>query len=117
MVKQPTIDIKDILAQIPPDEADNGAQALIEHAYAVAKAAHAGKERKSGEPYIKHPLSVAFLLTEIGMDTDTIAAGLLHDVVEDTNTSVETLRKEFECAGADIIVNHPDELLELVVTH
>jgi RelA/SpoT family (p)ppGpp synthetase len=103
MVKQPTIDIKDILAHIPPAEAGDGAQALIEHAYAVAKAAHAGKERKSGEPYIKHPLSVAFLLTEIGMDTDTIAAGLLHDVVEDTDTDLASLEQMFGPQIANLV--------------
>ena len=95
MVRRPTIDIKDILEHIPFDEESNGARALIEHAYTVAEKAHAGKERKSGEPYIKHPLSVAFLLTEIGMDTDTIAAGLLHDVVEDTDTDLASLEQTF----------------------
>jgi GTP pyrophosphokinase len=95
MVKQPDVDIKDILEHPSLGEEANGARALVERAYAVAKESHAGKERKSGEPYIKHPLSVAFLLVEIGMDTDTIAAGLLHDVVEDTDTNLASLEQTF----------------------
>lgn len=103
MVKQSTIDISDILERIPPDEQDNGARALIERAYAVAQEAHAGKERKSGEPYIRHPLSVAFLLAEIGMDTDTIAAGLLHDVIEDTDTDLPSLEQTFGPQIANLV--------------
>ncbi len=68
---------------------------LIEKAYRVASDAHKGQVRKSGEPYIIHPLCVGIILAELEMDQETIAAGLLHDVVEDTIFSVEELREEF----------------------
>ncbi|MCR5419137.1 MAG: bifunctional (p)ppGpp synthetase/guanosine-3',5'-bis(diphosphate) 3'-pyrophosphohydrolase [Lachnospiraceae bacterium] len=68
---------------------------LIEKAYQVAFDAHEGQVRKSGEPYIIHPLCVAIILAELEMDQETIAAGLLHDVVEDTIFTVEELREQF----------------------
>ena len=60
-------------------------------AYEVAFDAHKDQLRASGEPYISHPLAVAFILLELGMDTDTICAAILHDVVEDTDTTLDTL--------------------------
>ena len=68
---------------------------LIERAYKIAEKMHAGQLRKSGEPYIIHPVAAAEILAELGMDDDTIAAGLLHDVVEDTEYSKEQLVKDF----------------------
>ena len=68
-------------------------------AYEFAAKAHANQVRSSGEPYITHPVAVAYILLELGMDTDTICAALLHDVVEDTDTSLEELRKLF---GQDV---------------
>jgi GTP diphosphokinase / guanosine-3',5'-bis(diphosphate) 3'-diphosphatase len=64
-------------------------------AYGVAEAAHEGQERQSGEPYIVHPIGVAEVLAELGMDTPTIVAALLHDVVEDTDMTLDDLAKEF----------------------
>ena len=64
-------------------------------AYEVAAAAHEGQRRKSGEPYIVHPLGVAEQLAELGMDTATIVAALLHDVVEDTDMTVADIAREF----------------------
>src|SRR5918911_1822752 len=61
---------------------------LIERAYDFAEAAHEGQLRKSGDPFISHPLSVAQILAELGMDETTIAAALLHDAVEDTHLSL-----------------------------
>ncbi len=95
MSKQRLLDISDILERIPSGERTDDARELIERAYAVAERAHAGQTRKSGEPYIQHPLAVALLLADIGMDPDTIAAGLLHDVVEDSDVDLERLRQAF----------------------
>lgn len=95
MAKRESVRLSDILKHLPADERTDGARALIERAYAVARKAHAGKKRKSGEAYIQHPLSVACLLAEIGMDPDTVAAGLLHDVVEDSDVDLDSLRQEF----------------------
>ena len=61
----------------------------ITSAYEFADKAHAGQKRSSGEPYITHPLAVADILLDLGMDTDTICAALLHDVVEDTDATSE----------------------------
>ena len=67
----------------------------IIHAVEVAKKAHEGQFRKTGEPYIVHPLAVKKILEEWGMDEDTIIAGILHDTVEDTSLTLEDIRKEF----------------------
>ncbi len=71
----------------------------IQSAYDFAAKAHEGQTRSSGQPYIIHPLSVAAILLELGMDTDTICAALLHDVVEDTEATSEDLQKRF---GRDV---------------
>ena len=71
----------------------------ITEAYEYANRAHDGQMRQSGEPYITHPLAVAQILVELGMDTETICAGLLHDVVEDTASTVEDIKKRF---GEDV---------------
>jgi len=74
---------------------------LIERAYTVAEQAHRGQMRKSGDPYITHPLAVTTILAELGMTPTTLAAALLHDTVEDTSYSLEQLRSDFgtEIAG------------------
>jgi GTP pyrophosphokinase len=68
---------------------------LIEKAYKIASEAHEGQVRKSGEDYIIHPLCVAIILAELELDKETIVAGLLHDVVEDTVMTVEEISAEF----------------------
>ncbi len=68
---------------------------MIEKAYQVAKQQHKDQKRKSGEPYIIHPLCVAIILADLQMDKETIAAGLLHDVVEDTGMTLEEISREF----------------------
>ena len=68
---------------------------LIEKAYKVASEAHKDQLRKSGEPYIIHPLYVAIILADLEMDKETIAAGLLHDVVEDTIMTEQEIRQQF----------------------
>ena len=72
---------------------------LIEKAYNIANDAHKGQARKSGEPYIIHPLCVGIILAELELDKETIVAGLLHDVVEDTVMTEEEITREF---GAEI---------------
>ena len=72
---------------------------LIARAYDVAEKMHRGQIRKSGEPYLIHPMAVAEILAQYGMDEETIAAGLLHDVVEDTSYSEENMIEQF---GEDI---------------
>ncbi len=69
--------------------------AIVEKAYDVAKRAHEGQLRRSGEPYITHPLAVAEILLELGSGPKTIAAALLHDTVEDTDYSLDMLRVDF----------------------
>ena len=68
---------------------------MIDKAYGIAQDAHEGQRRKSGEPYIVHPLCVAIILADLEMDKETIAAGLLHDVVEDTIMTNEDIDREF----------------------
>ncbi len=72
---------------------------LIEKAYNTAYEAHKDQMRKSGEPYIIHPLCVALILAELQLDKESIAAGLLHDVVEDTALTIDDLEREF---GSDV---------------
>ena len=71
----------------------------IEAAYELAKKAHEGQVRSSGDPYISHPIAVAIILVGLGMDSDTIIGALLHDVVEDTSVTLEDIEKQF---GADV---------------
>jgi GTP diphosphokinase / guanosine-3',5'-bis(diphosphate) 3'-diphosphatase len=74
---------------------------LLRRAYAVADHWHDGQVRKSGAPYITHPLAVAILLADIGMDTTTLVAALLHDTVEDTGLTIGQVKAEF---GAEVAV-------------
>ncbi len=68
---------------------------VLERAFEKASAAHDGQLRKSGDPYITHPVAVAEILADLGLDANTLAAALLHDTVEDTNYSNQELRKDF----------------------
>ncbi|MBC7345929.1 MAG: bifunctional (p)ppGpp synthetase/guanosine-3',5'-bis(diphosphate) 3'-pyrophosphohydrolase, partial [Clostridia bacterium] len=72
---------------------------LLRHAYRFAALAHNGQRRRSGEEFIVHPLEVALILAHLQLDVVTIAAGILHDVVEDTGTSLAEVEREF---GAEI---------------
>ena len=76
---------------------------LIQRAYVYAATAHAGQTRLSGEPYLSHPLAVADTLARMGFDEPTIAAGLLHDTVEDTKASIEEIDENFGEEVADIV--------------
>ena len=64
-------------------------------AYTYAQTAHAGQKRASGEPYFIHPCAVAQVLMDMGLDASTVSAALLHDVIEDTPTTEEDIRREF----------------------
>ena len=75
----------------------------VEKAYELAKSAHGDQRRKSGEPYIIHPLSVAIILAELEMDKETIIAGILHDVVEDTGVTDEQIEEEFGNEVASLV--------------
>ncbi len=84
-------DIKDIaLNYIKPNDFR-----IVESAYAMAEQAHHGVKRKTGEPYIQHPLNVVFTLAKIHLDPATLAAAFLHDVVEDTPSTIATIRSRF----------------------
>ncbi len=71
----------------------------IERAYKMARNAHGEQKRATGEPYIIHPVAAALTVVQLGMDTDTVCAALLHDVVEDTSVTLEEVQKEF---GPDV---------------
>ncbi|MFO7877751.1 MAG: HD domain-containing protein, partial [Desulfovermiculus sp.] len=77
--------------------------ALIQKAYVYSASVHAGQVRLSGEPYLSHPLEVCNILVDMRMDADTIAAGLLHDAVEDTGVSVHELSEQFNSDVAVIV--------------
>lgn len=96
------------LGDISPND-----QLLIEKAYQRAEAAHAGQKRKSGEPYFIHPIAVAQILAEMKLDAESVAAGLLHDVVEDCDITVSELRQEFG-KGVATIVDGVSKLKNLV---
>ena len=66
---------------------------LIERAYRISEEAHRGQIRKSGEPYIVHPMITAMILAELKADKETIAAGILHDIIEDTDVDQEKIRE------------------------
>ena len=85
---------------------------MVEKAYKVAYEAHKGQKRKSGEPYIIHPLCVAIILADLELDKETIVAGLLHDVVEDTVMTSEEVRKEFG-AEVELLVDGVTKLTQL----
>ncbi len=88
------IKLKDILI-VAKRKGHNIDKNLIEKAYIYAKEKHKNQKRKSGEEYIVHPLNVAFIVAQMGLDTETICAALLHDVVEDTEATYDDIEKNF----------------------
>src|ERR1700693_4213036 len=76
---------------------------LLKRAYDFAARVHKGQERVSGEPYLSHPLAVAEILLDLKMDVESIAAGLLHDVVEDTHASLEEVKQAFGNEVGDLV--------------
>src|ERR1700738_4266469 len=83
------------LAGVPREVHPNADLTLLQSAYDVAEEKHRGQRRKSGDPYITHPLAVATILAELGMDTTTLMAALLHDTVEDTGLTLDDITGEF----------------------
>ncbi|MBQ8176844.1 MAG: bifunctional (p)ppGpp synthetase/guanosine-3',5'-bis(diphosphate) 3'-pyrophosphohydrolase, partial [Oscillospiraceae bacterium] len=98
-LKAETVCTIDALIQKILDDDKQYDLSKIISAYEFAAKAHSNQVRSSGEPYITHPLAVSFILLELGMDTDTICAAMLHDVVEDTDTTLEEVKKLF---GQDV---------------
>jgi len=93
--------LDDLLAAIPRLNPND--RALIERAYHKSEAAHFGQVRKSGDPYFTHCVAVAAILTDLKLEADAIAAGLLHDTVEDTPITVDELREEFGVTVARLV--------------
>ncbi|MBD5553264.1 MAG: bifunctional (p)ppGpp synthetase/guanosine-3',5'-bis(diphosphate) 3'-pyrophosphohydrolase, partial [Desulfovibrio sp.] len=96
------IRIQEILDKVRGHNRDANLE-LIQRAYVYAASAHAGQTRLSGEPYLSHPLAVANTLAEMGFDEPTIAAGILHDTVEDTSATLEEIEDNFGEEVADIV--------------
>ncbi|NLE43226.1 MAG: bifunctional (p)ppGpp synthetase/guanosine-3',5'-bis(diphosphate) 3'-pyrophosphohydrolase [Chloroflexi bacterium] len=104
MTRYPEVTIDQIIETIPRAERTDGARNLIQRAYTLAVKAHSGQMRRAGGDYIQHPLTVALLLAELGMDSDTIAAALLHDTVEDsTEITLDTITQRFGPGIASLV--------------
>ncbi len=86
------------LEEYNPDEIE-----IVKEAYEYADNLHSGQKRQSGEPYITHPLNVAYILAEMHADKDTICAGLLHDTLEDTNITKEDIAHDFNQNVANLV--------------
>lgn len=88
------MEIKTILESLPQDISPADRE-VLQRAYRVASKAHKGQKRASGEPYVQHCLAVARILQDLGMPVSVIAAGLLHDTVEDTSVTLKDIRRDF----------------------
>jgi len=95
------VQLKEILEELPRGIASIEARDLVQRAYAMAERAHAGQFRKSDEPYLIHPLNVAHILAELAFEPAVIAAGLLHDVLEDSDITREEIEAAF---GHEVLV-------------
>ncbi|MDL2315867.1 bifunctional (p)ppGpp synthetase/guanosine-3',5'-bis(diphosphate) 3'-pyrophosphohydrolase [Desulfovibrio sp. OttesenSCG-928-A18] len=96
------IRIQDILDKVAAYQSPEDVE-LVRKAYVFAAAAHAGQTRLSGEPYLSHPIAVAYTLADMRMDGASVAAGLLHDTVEDTKATIEDIDESFGEDVADIV--------------
>lgn len=97
------ITIKDILSKLKDNNYSSSKIELVKKAFAFAEKAHKEQKRVSGEPFITHPLEVANILADFKLDVVTIAAGFLHDTVEDKKTDLESIKKEFGDEVASIV--------------
>jgi len=102
MSKDKNLTINDVINKASTYLSDDKLE-FIMHAYEFAENAHKDQFRKSGEPYIIHPIQVAGILTDFKMDHETIAGGFLHDVVEDTDVTLEDLEEEFNAEVAMLV--------------
>jgi guanosine-3',5'-bis(diphosphate) 3'-pyrophosphohydrolase len=101
-VSVPDVTISSLLEKVTAYSPE-GVEELIADAYAVAHAAHRGQARKSGEPFVYHPLATADILADLRLDATTVTAALLHDVLEDTDATKEELAKRFGDELAEIV--------------
>jgi GTP diphosphokinase / guanosine-3',5'-bis(diphosphate) 3'-diphosphatase len=101
-VAEPAVTITSLLGKVVANDPEADEE-LIARAYGTAHAAHRGQVRKSGEPFVYHPLATADILVDLGLDATTIAAALLHDVLEDTELTKEELKTRFGEEVADIV--------------
>lgn len=104
MTQHPNPTIEDIIAQMPEGLQAMEGRGLIRRAYQFALEAHEGQARKSGEPYIVHPLHVAYLLAEMHFEPAVIAAGLLHDVLEDCRDKGVDRAKVEDLFGSEVLI-------------
>jgi guanosine-3',5'-bis(diphosphate) 3'-pyrophosphohydrolase len=89
--------LKERIAYLPEAQVER-----VLRAFQIGALAHEGQERKSGEPYITHPVAVAGILAELGLDAETIIAAILHDTLEDTELTRESLAAEFGKVVAEL---------------
>jgi guanosine-3',5'-bis(diphosphate) 3'-pyrophosphohydrolase len=95
MTKYPTLNIDTLLEHNVPALRSKAGHDLVLRAYQTADKLHEGQKRTSGEPYVQHCLAVSSILAELSLDAPTIAAGLLHDVLEDTPYTRDQMEKDF----------------------
>lgn len=95
--------LKSLLNEYVHEHGKNYDLELIEKAYMLAEKMHEGQYRKTGEAYVEHPVAVAAIVLELGLDTTSIVAALLHDVVEDTDITLEEIEKEFDKETAHLV--------------
>ena len=104
--KDPAIIFEDLVKKVsaiyPPEDVE-----LVKKAYEYAEKAHADQKRLSGEPYICHPLEVACIIADLALDKDTVIAGLLHDVIEDTECSHDEVARLFSPEIAEMVEGKP----------
>ena len=91
-------DLLDKIKEYNPEEVE-----FVRKAYMYAEELHKGQFRQSGEPYITHPLNVAYILAEEHADRDTVCAGLLHDTLEDTDITKEDIKRDFNSDIAELV--------------
>jgi len=105
------LSLEELLKELPEDYT-NADRDVVQRAYKVAERAHAGQKRASGEPYINHCLAVAAILADLHMPAEVVAAGLMHDTVEDTTIKLDDLRRDFGDVIA-ILVDGVTKLMQL----